>query len=60
MNFVTTQHSSSKLGSVFAAPKFSDLFGYLVIWPFAKVTNELTFAINYLFGYFIIFLKFLK
>jgi len=25
MNFVTTQHSSSKLGSVFAAPKFSDL-----------------------------------
>ena len=28
MNFVTTQHSSSKLGSVFAAPKFSNLFGY--------------------------------
>ena len=25
MNFVTTQHSSNKLGSVFAAPKFSDV-----------------------------------
>jgi len=25
MNFVTTQHSSSKLGSVFAVPKFSYL-----------------------------------
>ncbi len=31
MNFVTTQHSSSKLGSVFAAPKFSYLFNYFII-----------------------------
>ena len=31
MNFVTTKHSSSKLGSVFAAPKFSDLFGFFYI-----------------------------
>ena len=30
MNFVT-RHSSNKFGSALAAPKFSDLFGHLVI-----------------------------
>ncbi len=28
MNLVTTQHSSNKFGSAFAAPRFSDLFHY--------------------------------
>ena len=28
MNLVTTQHSSNKFGSAFAAPRFSDLFYY--------------------------------
>ena len=31
MNFVTTRHCSNEFGSALAAPKFSHLFGYLII-----------------------------
>ena len=39
MNLVTTQHSSNKFGSAFAAPRFSDLFYYFGYSGFRVVIN---------------------
>ena len=39
MNLVTTQHSSNKFGSAFAAPRFSDLLFTIYFFLFMNLFN---------------------